>query len=109
MSTLTTYQGSLLERILYSLREPHTLFLSAVYEITQKNNRVANLKTICEHSSIKPLIDKENYTMSDISKLLGDLVLKNLLTHSSPVIDDKTVDAYAISEEALLLIKKSTQ
>jgi hypothetical protein len=44
--------------------------------------------------------------MSDISKLLGDLVLKNLLTHSSPVIDDKTVDAYAISEEALLLIKK---
>ena len=108
MSTSTTYQMGLFEKILYKhwSTEPYSSLLYAVYRITQKNKGGTPLRTICKRRSIKTLIKRQNYNVSDIFTLLGDLVLKKLITHSSPMIDGKTVDAYKFSEEALPLVKK---
>ncbi len=102
MSTSAEYQRSRLERTLHTLDEPYALFLSAINEITQKNKGVASLKTISEH----PLIKRKDYTGADIFGYLCYLINENILTHSSPIIDGITVDAYKIPDEALPLVKK---
>jgi hypothetical protein len=102
MLTSTTYQRNRLEKILHSLDEPYALFLSAIHEITQKNKEVAPLKKISEHPSIKG----KGYTGADIFGYLRYLINENILTHSSPIINGRTVDAYKIPDEALPLVKK---